>query len=150
MSTTLAVTVISAVLVALSLGIHYYVLRAAARFVLLRDIYVGRPILFVFAGIFVAHLIEVMLFAIAYYVMHWSVTLGGLAGAGDVGTVTFTTYFYFSLSAYTTLGIGDIIPTGDVRLLVGIEALVGLVLIAWSASFSYLMMERVWRDPKHD
>ena len=30
----------------------------------------------------------------------------------------------------------------------GIEALTGLVLMAWSASFSYLMMERLWKNPE--
>ena len=37
-----------------------------------------------------------------------------------------------------SLGYGDIAPLGLVRLLVGIESLIGLGLIAWSSSFTYL------------
>jgi hypothetical protein len=36
-------------------------------------------------------------------------------------------------------------PYGSVRLLAGVEALNGLLLIAWSASFLYLEMERYWK-----
>ena len=50
---------------------------------------------------------------------------------------------------YTTVGFGDIAPLGPVRLLVGIEALAGLVLITWSASFTFLIMQRIFaRDFK--
>ncbi len=35
-------------------------------------------------------------------------------------------------------------PSGAIRLLAGTEALTGLVLIAWSASFTYLEMARHW------
>jgi hypothetical protein len=46
---------------------------------------------------------------------------------------------------YTTLGLGDVVPTGAVRFLAGVEALSGFVLITWSASFTFLEMERFWR-----
>ena len=45
----------------------------------------------------------------------------------------------FSLVTYTSLGYGDIAPLGPARLLAGIESL-----IAWSASFTYLEMQRHW------
>ena len=47
---------------------------------------------------------------------------------------------------YTTLGVGDVAATGLMRVPAGIESLVGLVLITWTASFSYLAMERFWGD----
>jgi hypothetical protein len=40
-------------------------------------------------------------------------------------------------------------PSGTVRLIAGLEALNGLVLIGWSASFTYLTMEKVW-DTKRE
>jgi hypothetical protein len=46
--------------------------------------------------------------------------------------------------SYTSLGLGDVYPQGGVRLLTGVEALVGLLMIAWSASFTYLSMEKYW------
>jgi hypothetical protein len=37
-----------------------------------------------------------------------------------------------------------VFPLGPVRLLSGVEALNGLMLIGWSASFTYLTMEKFW------
>jgi hypothetical protein len=51
---------------------------------------------------------------------------------------------YFSFTTYTTLGFGDIQPHGELRFLAGLEALTGLVLITWTASFLYLEMTRYW------
>ena len=51
---------------------------------------------------------------------------------------------YFSFTTFTTLGFGDIEPIGDLRYLTGLEALVGLVLITWTASFLFIEMQRCW------
>jgi hypothetical protein len=45
---------------------------------------------------------------------------------------------------YTSLGFGDFTPVGPIRLLAGAEALNGLLLIGWSASFTYISMEKFW------
>ena len=52
---------------------------------------------------------------------------------------------YLSATTYSTLGLGDLAPVGVIRLLTGLESLAGLLLISWSASFTYLEMERFWR-----
>ena len=53
-------------------------------------------------------------------------------------------YAYYSTVAYTTLGLGDLVPTGGLRILTGIESLNGFILITWTASFTYLAMEKFW------
>ncbi|HET8693301.1 MAG TPA: potassium channel family protein [Aquabacterium sp.] len=68
-------------------------------------------------------------------------------GAGTLdGTAGFSlsTCMYFSAETYTSLGFGDLTPVGPVRLLAGVEALNGLLLIGWSASFLYIAMQRFW------
>ena len=57
----------------------------------------------------------------------------------------FYDYFYFSMVSYTTLGIGDYYPLEGLRLLTGFESLVGLMMITWTASFTYLAMEKFWK-----
>ena len=42
------------------------------------------------------------------------------------------------------MGFGDLTPTGPLRMLAGVEALNGLLLIGCSASYTYLAMERFW------
>ena len=95
-------------------------------------------------GALIAHSLEIWMFALAYFFVLSSNLGGSLQGAFD-GTLL--SCVYFSFTSYTTLGIGDIYPTGSLRFLAGIEGLVGLVLIAWTASFLYLEMERLWKQP---
>ena len=47
---------------------------------------------------------------------------------------------------YTTLGFGDLVPLGPIRHMTGSESVAGLVLITWSASFTFLEMQRFWKD----
>jgi hypothetical protein len=53
------------------------------------------------------------------------------------------------VTSYTTLGVGDVYPKGLLRILVGVEALNGFLLITWSASFTYLMMQRYWHPERY-
>jgi len=58
--------------------------------------------------------------------------------------------FNFSAETYTTIGLGDTYPLGPLRLITGIEALNGLLLIGWSASFTYLAMQKFWNIKEQD
>ena len=120
--------------------IHYEVLRANSGLLPRSRLPLRIRMLLVVIGCFAAHTVEVGIYALAYY---------GLSrtGAGALGgrlDDTFAEYLYFSISAYSTLGIGDIYPEGALRLISGIEALNGLFLVAWSTSFTYLAMEKLW------
>ena len=53
---------------------------------------------------------------------------------------------YFSFVSYSSLGLGDIAPTGDLRFLTGLEAVTGLVMITWTASFLFIEMQKFCRD----
>ena len=90
-----------------------------------------------------AHLIEISLFAAGILVMHEHLWLGTVSGKLNDSALD---YFYFSVTTYSTLGVGDLFPTGAIRLVAGVEALTGFVLIGWSASFTYLSMERSWNQ----
>ncbi len=95
---------------------------------------------------FVAHAAEIAVYG---------VTLYGLVAWAGVGALHGSTEFslmgciYFAAEAYTSLGLGDVTPVGPIRLLASVAALNGLLLIGWSASFTYISMERFWRDTPH-
>lgn len=93
-------------------------------------------------GALIAHTIEIWIFAIAYYFMHHSEDWGTLTGNFSGSLMDCA---YFSFTVFSTVGFGDIVPTGNLRYLVGIESLTGLVLITWSASFLYLEMQKNWK-----
>ena len=89
------------------------------------------------------HTLEIAIFAGAYQGLQ-TMGLGELRG---LEYQRFFSYFYYSAVVYTTLGFGDIIPLGPAKILTGFEALIGLGFITWSASFTFLEMQRYWRDP---
>ena len=94
------------------------------------------------------HIVEIWLFAVGYQVLTVWPDYGAIApyyGAVTPSTPGgFLDLVYFSAVTYTTLGYGDFVATGAVRFLCGMEALTGLVLITWSASFTFLEMQRYW------
>ena len=130
------------VLVVLSTLIHYEMLRGMAA-MLPRISWPPRTrLVAVILGAFVAHALEIVLYALAIYFLGDALALGGLGR----GAFPFTTALYFSAETFTSLGYGDVLPSGSLRLLAGVEALNGLLLIGWTASFTYLAMERFWVD----
>ena len=87
-----------------------------------------------------AHLIEICVFAATLYISEAYLLLGSLRGPHSNSLLD---YFYFSGVTFTTLGYGDFVPVGELRLIVAVEALVGLVLIAWTATITFFQMIRM-------
>lgn len=132
---------INSLIVTLAILIHYETLYQLER--KLPHIHIpGRyRVLIGVAVIITAHVAEIWLFAIGYYFMLQWPEFGTLAGNFNY---TLLDCSYFSFTTYTTLGFGDIEPSGYIRFLTGIESLIGLVLITWSASLLFLEMQRHW------
>jgi hypothetical protein len=133
--------VVSLSLVVATVIMHYELLQFAGTLPRRLTVPTRPRIIIVIGVVLAAHILEAGLYAAAYYVLHTQFGMGGLGGhlEGDL-----LDYFYFSMATYTTLGIGDLHPSGVMRLIAGIESLNGLVLIGWSASFTYLTMEELW------
>ncbi|MCF6458148.1 potassium channel family protein [Pseudoalteromonas sp. MMG023] len=72
---------------------------------------------------------------------------GSLAGI-DVNSIT--DYLYYSSIVFTTLGFGDIVPKGLIRLFTSIESLTGISLVAWSMSVAFLEIQHVEENKKCD
>ncbi|OIR00033.1 Ion channel [mine drainage metagenome] len=100
-------------------------------------------VLFGVFGALVAHVIEIWVFAFGYYFMVKDGRFGTLEGHFNHSLMDCS---YFSFVNYTSLGFGDIIAKGDVRFTSGLEALTGLVLISWTASFMFIEMQKQWKE----
>jgi hypothetical protein len=135
---------ISLLLVAATVIVHYEFLRTVSGLGGRLSIPDRAQILVIIAGVLIAHLVEVTLYAAAYYVTGRWMGLGRIDGEIEGGLLD---YFYFSITTYTTLGVGDLHPRGLLRVFAGVESLNGLVLIGWSASFTYLAMGQFWEQP---
>ena len=135
-------TQVHAIVVAATLGalIASVVLHCVAATALMRrfngaSVHQSACMVLMVLGLFLAHVIEIWLFG----VVSWS--LAQLEGAGAVvgGQVAgFMDYIYFSAVTYTTLGYGEVYPVGPLRFIFGTEALIGFMLITWSASVTFV------------
>lgn len=130
-------------LIVVTVVLHYEALRLTADITPRLAIPPRARILVVIAVAFLAHCVEIALYAWAFWAAGNHLGLGEIAGALEGTPVD---YLYFSAATFTTLGVGDLVVEGPLRIVVGLESLNGLVLITWSASFTYLSMERFWLD----
>lgn len=123
--------------------IHYEMLRTLNSRLPQLAIPRRNKLLVVIFGAFLAHAVEIFLYALAIFLLVRVVDLGTL---GNTARVSLSTALYFSAETYTSLGYGDFLPGGDLRMLCGAEALNGLLLIGWSVSYTYIAMERFWSN----
>lgn len=133
---------INLTLIVLMVFIHYEVLFQLAD--KLPDLKL-KPRYRVLVGVFailIAHIVEIWLFALAYFFTIQIEGFGSLTGNFNQSLLDCS---YFSFTNYTTLGYGDIEPSGHIRFMTGIESLTGLLMITWSASFLFLEMQKNWR-----
>jgi heme/copper-type cytochrome/quinol oxidase subunit 2 len=98
-------------------------------------------VLMIILVLFFTHVAEIGFYAAAY---GWSIEILELGSLQGIEANKPMEILYFSSVMYTSLGLGDIFPDGHIRFLTGIEALNGLLLISWSASFTFLAMGRLW------
>ena len=137
----LKVFILNSLIIALVVIIHYeFLFHFTTIMPKLRIRHRFRIVLGVLAAL-TAHAVEIWIFGVAYYFMDRAEAWGSLQGNYDG---QFLSSVYFSFTAYTTLGLGDIEPLGDLRFLVGLESLAGFVMITWTASFLYIEMTRYW------
>lgn len=138
----LSVVAITVAVIVASVLLHYEGLSYLQRH--LGHVHLGPRRSRVLVGIIcvlLMHAIEITFFAGGYVGVH------AIDGAGAIGGMPhpeFLDLMYFSAITYTTVGYGDLVPVGALRFIAAVESLAGFVLVSWSASFTYLVMERFW------
>ncbi len=137
----LVVVFVTLAAVVLCVLTHYEGLLFTSR----RLAHLGGPprvkVLYAITSVLALHVTEIWIFGLAFWLLLRLPEFGHLGP----GALHLFDYIYFSSATYTTVGFGDLAPVGPIRFLAGTEGLVGFVLITWSASFTYLEMERFWR-----
>lgn len=137
----LVVLAASIVLVMVTILVLYETLRLTSEHLAELPVPPRWRIVAVVLAAFAGHTLAVWIYAVAYWLLVLQLGLGSFMG---VPVTTFEDCLFVSVVAYSSLGYGDHAPVGHARLLTGVEALNGLLLIGWSASFTYLAMERYW------
>jgi hypothetical protein len=85
-------------------------------------------------GLMLLHCLQILVWAVAYRLLTPVQPIDTLEAA-----------MYFSAVTFTTLGYGDITLSSEQwRLLTGIEALNGVLLLGWSTALLYAVVHRTW------
>ena len=140
--TRLEVVFVTVLAVVASIFLHYESLSFLTFRLRLAKLAARPRILVLIFAILCTHVLEIWIFGGAYF---WLLSTGGHGSLLASHAIRLPDAVYFSAVSYTTLGLGDIVPVGAIRFLVGMESITGFVLVTWSASFTYFEMERFWR-----
>lgn len=131
-------------LVLTTMVIHYEVLYYLAKQLpRLHHVVPRFRVLIGVCAIFMTHVVEIWIFALGYYATLQIDGMGRLVGEiTSHGPLLDTVYLSFV--TFTTVGYGDLVASGYIRYLTGVEALTGLILVTWSASFLFVEMQKFW------
>jgi hypothetical protein len=137
------VVLVTAVSVALAVLVHYECLDWLSARLAGAATRQRRKVLYGIYAVIAIHIVEIWLFGLAFWVLLEIPGAGAVQGQHPVGLLDAV---YLSAATFSTVGFGDLSPTGPLRFLAGTEALTGFILITWSASFTFLEMARFWRS----
>lgn len=138
----MTVVVTTFVIVVVAVLLHYEALWVISRQIEKSQRPHRQRILGMAFGVIMTHIVEIWLFGVTGWWLTEQLSIGALNGYDSFNVLD---HIYFSAVTYTTVGYGDIYATGPVRFLYGTLALTGFVLITWSASFTFIEMQKHWR-----
>jgi hypothetical protein len=137
-SKLVATAALAIAMLAVTTAIHYEALRLLSRTASGRRVTHHRVVLLLGALVAV-HLAEIALYACAFAIGADVFGLGSLRGSTGNPALDF---FFFSAETYSTLGYGDVVPVGALRVVASVEALNGLMLLSWSGAFLFGVLDR--------
>lgn len=138
---------VSAALVIGCVVFHGYTLQTIAKFLIQEKDFCFYRIGILITSAILAHLFEIVFFVFGYL---WLTSIDPTSTINGAGELEWQDLFYFSAATYTSTGYGDLTPSGNLRLFSTIEALTGLIMIAWTASFTFLVMQRYWSEIENE
>lgn len=139
----LIVVLVTVLAVSAAVLVHYEGLSLLSQWLSKRrEQHPRRKVLYGIFGVLTLHIAEIWVFGFAVWVALRFANTGSVSGSISTSLLDAV---YLSAVTYTTVGFGDLAPVGPIRFIGGTMALTGFVLITWSASFTFLEMERYWR-----
>jgi hypothetical protein len=131
-------------MLAVTTAIHHEALRRLSRAASGRRV-THHGVILILAALVSVHLAEIALYACAFAAGANVFGLGSLRGSSGNAALEF---FYFAAETYSTLGYGDLVPVGALRVVASVEAPNGLMLLSWSGAFLFGVLDRDGRAHK--
>ena len=132
---------VTAAAIVLCVVLHYETLRLISQRLPLPNNRHRARIVSLILSLLALHITEIWIFGGSYFLL---LSFGDHGSLSGIGNMSILDCIYYSASVFTTLGFGDIVPTGAIRFMTGTEAIAGLTFITWSASFTFLVMQKSW------
>lgn len=133
-------SLISLLTTALTVLLNYEGLTLMSRSMEKLARYGRRRFLILMFGLLLVQFSSVLVFALGFMILDLLELGKALNGTGIL-----LDFLYLSASSYSTVGFGDVVPGGGSRLLASVEAIVGFMMITWSASLTFIEMQRHWK-----
>jgi hypothetical protein len=147
MEAKLAITVLLTISILIATtAIHFESLRGLWRTVAKRGGNRRLKMLVALPAIIFVHLIEIGLYAGVYALAIGPLQLGHFAPLQlehftSLRSINGLDLVYYASETYSALGYGDILPVGYLRLIASVSPLNGSLLLAWSGSFLFLLIQ---------
>jgi hypothetical protein len=139
MEAKLAITIFLTVSILIATtAIHFESLRGLWRTVASRGGNRRVRMLVALPAIIFVHFIEIGLYAGVYALAIGPLQLGHFTPLRPVHGLDL---LYYASETYSALGYGDILPVGYLRLIASVTPLNGSLLLAWSGSFLFLLIQ---------
>ena len=135
------VGIVSMLAIGICVVLHYEGLRLLSDHLPRFKHHQRRRIILLILALLFLHSLEIWIFGLSYFGLMQFDGFGDLLGQPADRLVDIV---YYSAAVYTTVGFGDIHPVGALRTMTGMEAVTGLTLITWSASYTFLEMNKTW------
>ena len=139
----IAISIVICILLSLFTTLLFYeILGLVMRLISGRRLSPRRLLVVMALGIIFAHCLSIIIYGVAYWFLTYLSHFPKLEG---VDAADFGGYLYYSATTYTSLGVGDIYARGCLRIVSSFEVINGLTLIAWSATFTFFSVKKLWQ-----
>ncbi|MEO1247825.1 MAG: potassium channel family protein [Pseudomonadota bacterium] len=136
---------VTAMLTVVCVLLHYEGLRVLSDMLPKPKHHDRRRMILLILSLLALHVVEIWIFGFAYFTLLQDPAFGSIEG---LEALTLVDSVYYSAMVFTTVGFGDLYPTGAVRVMTAMEGITGLTMITWSASYTFVEMSKVWNERK--
>ncbi len=136
---------LSAIIVVLTILVNYEVLNIVWKHLPKIEKSPRKGIVYIMLAIIAGHTFAVWIYGLGYLLIADIFYKEVLVEQGFDG---FIKYLFASAQIYSSLGSADLFSLGTMRFLASIEALNGIVMVAWTFSLTYVVIDKTWQMPK--
>lgn len=119
--------------------VHFEVLHALSRHLRRRPDSPRLTIVMTIATVLLAHVCEIALHAAVFRI---AISIFHLGRFVPLAPQASHNLFYLAAEVYSSLGYSDVTASGELRIVVSVAALNGVILLAWSGSFLFALAQR--------